>query len=221
MNKIRSRNVWLDIKYFIAFLSFVFFTISLFIIIDFRNIRRGYSVFIEFSSAHGIKKGTNLRMRGVNIGAVQNIKISYNSVLVSAYLHSNNILIPKNSIVETNQTGLLNEAVIDIIPLDIIKYDKLHHIDPFSSSCLQSDFICHLSYLEGDRGLNYDDLVRATTRISQRFDDPRFFNLFYIFLQNSIDVADSILDLTVDLSDIVVTISYSMYKFIEMYLNGL
>lgn len=216
MNKIRSRNIWLDAKYLLAFFFFIFFTISLCLVINFQVVRKSYSVFIEFHNAHGIKKGTQVRIRGINIGSVKNVKIAYNSIIVLAHLQSSEILIPKNSIIETNQTGLLNESVIDIIPLENIKTNHTVDINPFSSKCLKSKFICHLSYLEGDRGLNYDDLVRATTRISQRFDDPRFFNLFYIFLQNSIDVSDSILDLTIDVSDIIAIVSYSMYKFFQM-----
>jgi len=109
----------------------------------------------------------------------------------------------------------LNESFIDIIPLENIKYSE--GIDPLSVECFKSKFVCHLSYLEGDRGLNYDDLVRATTRISQRFDDPRFFNLFYIFFQNAIDLSDNMLDLTIDFSDIISIISYSIYKFVMIH----
>jgi len=81
MNKIRLRNIWCDLKYIIFFIFFILFTIGLWIIIDFRIIDKGYSIFIEFNNAHGIKKGTDLRIRGIDIGSVKNIKMNYNSIL--------------------------------------------------------------------------------------------------------------------------------------------
>ena len=45
--------------------------------------------------------------------------------------------------------------------------------------------------------------MRATTRISQRFDDPRFFNLFYIFLHNGIELSDNIVYLSLQLLDLL------------------
>nr|YP_010502316.1 uncharacterized protein Ycf22 [Grateloupia turuturu]QHD45185.1 Ycf22 [Grateloupia turuturu]UXC96729.1 uncharacterized protein Ycf22 [Grateloupia turuturu] len=135
-------------------------------------------------------------MRGINIGYVKNIKMNFNSVLVLVHVKSNNILIPKNAIIETSQTGLLNDAVIDILPLETIFIENMRDFDVFSNVCLESKFLCNLSYIYGERGLNYDDLIRAATRISQRFDDPRFFNLLYIFLQNSLEISEDIANTT-------------------------
>ena len=178
-----------NIIMFSFFIAFFQFTACL----KYRN--SDYSFFIEFNDAQGIKLGTPIRLRGVEIGSVQNIKLKFNCVLVAAKINSNNIVISKNSIVETNQTGLLNESVVDITPLDVLQLKKDNKSNnPVSSFCDSSSIICNNMYIIGDRGLNYDDLVRSTTRISQRFDDPRFFHFFYVFLQNSIELTDIILD---------------------------
>nr|YP_009332753.1 hypothetical chloroplast RF22 [Membranoptera weeksiae]AHZ94765.1 hypothetical chloroplast RF22 [Membranoptera weeksiae] len=137
-----------------------------------------------------------------------------NSIVVLVYIKSSKILIPKRSIIETNQTGLFNDIVIDIIPLGqlpVIKQLSTKEIDinVFSNNCLKSKFLCNYHYLYGGRGLNYDDLMRAATRISQRFDDPRFFSLFYIFLQNNIDISDDILY-------VFKNISYILYLFMNI-----
>nr|YP_010986233.1 hypothetical protein UYL67_pgp187 [Pachymeniopsis lanceolata]WOL37151.1 hypothetical protein [Pachymeniopsis lanceolata] len=135
-------------------------------------------------------------MRGINVGYVKNIKMNFNSVLVLVHIKSKNILVPKNVVIETSQTGLLNDAVIDIIPLGTVSLENMPDIDVFSDVCLESKFLCNLSYIYGERGLNYDDLIRAATRISQRFDDPRFFNLLYVFLQNSLEISEDIANTT-------------------------
>lgn len=171
--------------------------ISVLIIICLNNRNSYYSFFIEFNNASGINKGTAIRMRGVDIGSIQNLRIQPNSVLTLAKINSSNIFIPRDSIIETSQTGLLNEAVIDIIPLTSLPFLSQSSPNPFSSNCKNSSIVCNKMYLIGDRGLNYDDLVRSTTRISQRFDDPRFFNLFYVFLQNGIELTDIILELVI------------------------
>lgn len=154
-----------------------------------------YSFFIEFSNANGIQLGTPIRMRGIYVGFAETIKLKLNSVLVIVRIRSKKVLIPACSVIETTQTGLLNEPVIDIIPLiDLVNTNRQNY-DPLSSFCDSSTIICNSGYVIGDRGLNYDDLIRSATRISQRFDDPRFFSIFYIFLQNSIDVTGSVIEL--------------------------
>ena len=44
-----------------------------------------------------------------------------NSVVVIAHINSPKILLPKKSLIETNQTGLFNDTIIDVIPLEIIQ----------------------------------------------------------------------------------------------------
>lgn len=155
-------------------------------------------------------------MRGVNIGYVQNIKINPNSVLVAVYINSSDILIPKNSIIETSQTSLFNNTVIDIIPLDkhLANYPK--NIKLFDQHCYKSYVICNNQYVIGERGLNYDDLIRATTRIAQRFDDPRLFNLLYFFLQNSLEISDDIVSISSNTSSLCIII-YSFLQYLFLY----
>lgn len=170
----------------------VFFLLTLFILLLISLCKKRnekYSFFIEFNNANGIIIGTPIKMRGISIGFINNIQLKVNSVLVSATVDSHKTLIPKSSIIETSQIGLLNESVVEIIPVEII----ISNIGngPLSIMCDSSSIICNNMYLSGERGLNYDDLVRATTRISQRFDDPTFFYMFCGFLEQTIELVDS------------------------------
>nr|YP_010904228.1 hypothetical protein REQ04_pgp148 [Catenella fusiformis]WCH57479.1 hypothetical protein [Catenella fusiformis] len=183
------------------FLGFVCFVVAVSIAISFNFSIGGYSIFIEFKNAYGIREGTNIRMRGINIGYVKKTKIDLNSILVLVHIQSRHVLIPQNSIIETNQTGLLNDTVIDIIPLDILCQQQLKNVNVLSKECYKSKIICHLNYLQGERGLNYDDLIRAATRISQRFDDPSLFHIFYLFLQNSLELSDGVFNVVFDMSN--------------------
>jgi len=83
-------------------------------------------------------------------------------VLVLAKVNSSKIVISKNSIIETTQTGLLNESIIDIIPFDNFNNINYLYPNPLSNLCDTSNIICNSMYIKGDRGLNYDDLIRST-----------------------------------------------------------
>lgn len=162
-----------------------------------------YTFFIEFNDANSLKIGTPIRFRGINIGSVQSIKLKHDCVLVLAKVNSSKIIISRNSIIETTQTGLLNESIIDIITLDNSNSINNLYNNPLSKICDTSSIICNSAYLKGNRGLNYDDLIRSTTRISQRFDDPRFFNLFYVFLHNGIELTDTLLELFISILELL------------------
>lgn len=202
MKKVRADNVHVNINMILSFILIFVFILGTTLFTVFIRRGRHYSFFIEFKSAYGISKGTPIRLRGMNIGYINSIRIQSNSILTLANINSNRICIPKDSIIETNQTGLLNETVIDIIPLVSVYNTAGLKVDPLSKTCSSHNIICQSMYIEGDRGLNYDDLIRATTRISQRFDDPRFFNILYIFLQNMIEISDNFLEFIVSLSDL-------------------
>nr|AYR06522.1 hypothetical protein [Rhodogorgon sp.] len=187
--------------------------ISICMTISLQSKNKSYSFFIEFENVNGIREGTPIRLRGLEVGLIQSIKIKSNSILTLAKISSNNVYIPRDSIIETNQTGLLNQTIIDIIPLN--SFNLKLNLNPLSTECYLSSIICNGMYLEGDRGLNYDDLIRSTTRISQRFDDPRFFNLFYIFLQNSIELSDTILEVTHNFSDVILVFCLYFQRFLS------
>nr|YP_009313459.1 Hypothetical protein ycf22 [Galaxaura rugosa]SCW21713.1 Hypothetical protein ycf22 [Galaxaura rugosa] len=202
--KIKSYKITTELISLLFLLFVVTFTLFSWFILNNRSLNQGYSVFIELDTASGIQKGTPLRYRGLQIGLVKDIINDINSVLALVNINSTNNIIPSNSLIETNQTGILNDSVIDIIPLEILNVDSSNSFNPLSIECSSRHILCHLSYIEGERGLNYDDLIRAATRISQRFDDPRFFNLFYMFLQNSVDFTDHISNFIVDAVDFAI-----------------
>nr|YP_009732438.1 hypothetical protein [Gracilaria textorii]QHS70958.1 hypothetical protein [Gracilaria textorii] len=151
-------------------------------------------------------------MRGINIGYVNKIQVKYNYILIKVNINVPSVLIPKNSLVETTQTGLLNDTVIDITPLKNITVQDIENINVFAKSCAKSLFVCHYDYIKGERGLNYDDLVRAATRISQRFDDPVLFNLVNVLLQNTIYISNEFIELTDIIVDTAILIYDYMYQ---------
>nr|YP_009395747.1 hypothetical protein [Herposiphonia versicolor]ARW64727.1 hypothetical protein [Herposiphonia versicolor] len=186
-------------------LSIFFFFLSIFILVfSFINVNNnnGYILFVEFNDAYGLKEGTTVNFRGLKIGYISRIKIHVNKVIVVIKIKCLNTMIPQRCIIEANQIGLFNDRIISITPLKDIPLQTSKKYSQLLKSCNDSLFIRPNSYLRGYKGINYDDLVRATTRISQRFDDPRFFNLFYVLLKNSIEISDELLFLIYNSSNL-------------------
>jgi phospholipid/cholesterol/gamma-HCH transport system substrate-binding protein len=179
---------------------FTLFCLAMHLFCSFLPRSSSYSFFIELNNASGIHAGTIVHMRGVRIGSIQAIRLKLNCVLAIVKIDSSKTLIPVSSIIETTQAGLLNEPVVDIIPRHHAAYHNEQKSNPLSTCCDSSTIICNKMYVVGSRGLNYDDLIRSTTRISQRFDDPRFFNVFYVFLQNGIEAVELFMELLSSMS---------------------
>nr|BED43124.1 Ycf22 protein [Pyropia sp. Myanmar_A]BED43321.1 Ycf22 protein [Pyropia sp. Myanmar_B]BED43518.1 Ycf22 protein [Pyropia sp. Myanmar_C] len=200
-----------------CFLGFVtFLSIGLWHVINKTSQHQSYKAFIEFDSAYGIQEGTSVRLRGLPIGKVIGISQSSDSILTSIKIKSSNTIIPKTSLIETNQTGLLNDTVIDIIPLDNLAKDSYFIKEgPLSKNCDNKQIVCNLNYLRGERGLNYDDLIRATTRISQRFDDPNLFYGLYYLMGNIIKLSNNFVNFTEQLTYISVFFRLQLENFPE------
>nr|WGH12776.1 hypothetical protein Ycf22 [Echinothamnion sp.] len=196
MNDVPNFNDYYFIKYFKKFLSiFIFILFVLVFVFSFIGLKddKGYSLFIEFNNAYGLKEGTNVTFRGVKVGYVSRVGIHLNKVIVLLNINKQNTFIHKNSIFEATQVGLFNDIIVTITPLQDIQSKNLLSNFTLYKDCSSLSIVCPNSYIKGYKGINYDDLIRATTRISQRFDDPRFFNLFYLFLKNGINVSDELL----------------------------
>lgn len=158
--------------------------------------KKGYSLFVEFNDGYGLKEGTSVNYRGIKIGVVTRVSVNASKVVTLLKIKSHKILIPINSIFEANQIGIFNDIVVSITPPKI--YTLENSIDDKSIK-----FLTPNSYIKGYKGISYDDLIRSTTRISQRFDDPRFFSLFYVFLKNSIYLSDEVLIFTHNFANIL------------------
>jgi phospholipid/cholesterol/gamma-HCH transport system substrate-binding protein len=119
-----------------------------------------YCIYFQLIDATGVKKGTAVKYRGTPVGEVVAVK----DMVAKAKMY---VKLPKSCFVEANQTGLLNETVIDISPL-VISPQLL-------APKLEDEQLEEDSILTAYKGVHYDDLVRATTRVAQRLDDPKLF----------------------------------------------
>ncbi|XP_065866081.1 protein TRIGALACTOSYLDIACYLGLYCEROL 2, chloroplastic isoform X2 [Euphorbia lathyris] len=136
-----------------------------------RSRFRKYVALFEFSQACGISTGTAVRIRGVTVGNVIKVNPSLRSIEVVAEVDDDKIIIPKNSLVEVNQSGLLMETLIDITPRDPIPSPS---VGPLDAECVKEGLIvCDRQKIQGYQGVSIDALVGICTRLGRELEGDR------------------------------------------------
>ncbi|KVI03195.1 protein TRIGALACTOSYLDIACYLGLYCEROL 2, chloroplastic [Cynara cardunculus var. scolymus] len=126
---------------------------------------RKYVAVFEFSQACGISTGTQVRIRGVTVGNVIRVNPSLRSIEAVVEVEDDKTIIPRNSLIEVNQSGLLMETMIDITPRDPIPTPSVGPLDP---DCVKEGVIlCDREKLRGYQGVSLDALVGIFTRLGR------------------------------------------------------
>lgn len=78
-------------------------------------------------------------------------------------------IIPKNSLIEVNQSGLLMETLIDITPRSPLPVPSAGPLDP---DCVKEGLIvCDRQKITGQVGVSLDILVGIFTRLGREMED--------------------------------------------------
>ncbi|KAI3824379.1 hypothetical protein L1987_05837 [Smallanthus sonchifolius] len=126
---------------------------------------RKYVAVFEFNQACGISTGTQVRIRGVTVGNVIRVNSSLKSVEAVVEVEDDRTIIPRNSLIEVNQSGLLMETIIDITPRDPIPTPSFGPLDP---NCVKEGVIvCDREKFKGYQGVSLDELVGIFTRLGR------------------------------------------------------
>lgn len=90
------------------------------------------------------------QIRGVRIGSAIHVKPKLEAVEVQIEVHDQGVVIPKNSVIEANQSGLIAEPFIDITPqVPIPQYQ----FGPLDLDCAEEGLIaCHGGTVQGEQG---------------------------------------------------------------------
>lgn len=79
------------------------------------------------------------------------------------------VIIPRNSLIEVNQSGLLMETMIDITPRDPIPTPG---VGPLHADCVKEGLIlCDRQKIKGSQGVSLDELVGIFTRIGREVEE--------------------------------------------------
>ncbi|KAG8385062.1 hypothetical protein BUALT_Bualt03G0002400 [Buddleja alternifolia] len=134
-----------------------------------RSKFRKYLAVFEFDQASGICTGTPVRIRGVNVGNVVRVNPSLRSIEAVVEVDDDKVIIPRNALIEVNQSGLLMETLIDITPRDPIPAPS---VGPLDTLCVKEGLIvCDRQKIKGHQGVSLDALVGIFTRIGREVEE--------------------------------------------------
>lgn len=124
-----------------------------------------YEVILEFPCASGITIGTVVRIRGVDVGSVINVRPCLEKIDAKIQVMDSTSYIPRNALVEVNQSGLVGETIIDITPMRSIPQPSVGPLDPRCPS--EGLIVCDKERLKGKQGVSMDDLMRLCGKMAK------------------------------------------------------
>ncbi|BAY07457.1 MlaD family protein [Calothrix sp. NIES-2098] len=160
--------------------------------------RSSYKAIVEFANAGGMQKGSTVRYRGVKVGNISAIRPMANNIEVEIEIVQPDLIIPKDVVVEANQSGLISESIIDITPKSSIPAGAVT-AKPLDKNCDRNLIICNGAHLPGQVGISIDQLIRSTTELATVYNDPKFYRNVNRLLESSTAAATSLTSLSRDL----------------------
>lgn len=135
-----------------------------------------YEAVLEFPFASGITIGTVVRIRGVDVGTVINVRPCLERIDAKIQVTDSSMYIPRNAFVEVNQSGLVGETLIDITPMNPVPRPSVGPLDPSCSS--EGLIVCDKERIRGQQGVSMDDLMRLCGKMARNTKDSDLKDLF-------------------------------------------
>ncbi len=184
----------------------VIVSLGLFAMVAFwlRGVRLGnqsYQVIVEFSNATGMQVGTPVRYRGVKVGRVMDIKAESNQVEVVLEITSSDLVIPRDVSVQSNQSGLLSESYVDIIPKNPLP-QNLPPANPLSPDCPVT-IICDQTRLLGQNGIGLERLIGSLVDFTELYTSEELFANLNQAAQKTAIAAGEVTKLSGQVSDLI------------------
>ena len=163
---------------------------------------RSFSVTVDFATTGGVQPGSAVRYRGVTIGRINRISPDPNGVAVQIDIAPADLIIPRDSEVTVNQSGLLGETLLDIVPRKPLP-DGAVAAKPLDRDCNKELILCEGSRINGTLGISTDELVRASIKFANVYSDPQFIGNINSLTKNSSDAAAQITILSKEVTGLV------------------
>jgi len=164
---------------------------------------RSYKVIVEFTNIAGMEIGATVRYRGVAVGKITQTRPGPNGVEVEIEISPSDLVIPKDVVVEANQSGLLGSTSIDITPTKTLVATV--KTKPLDRDCDRNLIVCNNARLPGQTGVSVDELIRSTIRFSAVYSDPKFFANVNSVVTNAAQAAAEVAQLSREFSSLAKT----------------
>ncbi len=181
-----------------------------------RNVKFGqtsYKIIIQFPDAYGLKVGSNVRYRGIEVGKIVTLNPTANYVEVTTEISPANLPIPRDVDITTNRSGFIGETFVDIIPQSDLSAAAVS-LSPLKSSCQSAKtIICEGDILNGDSGVSFEQLLPSTLRLTELYSSPEFYANLNSAIVNVSSTAEEISKLSGELIKLAGDVSRQLDDF--------
>jgi len=157
---------------------------------------RGFRFTVTYPNVAGLAEGSSVRLRGVAVGRVERILPQAAQVEVRVAIDQP-LVIPRDALFVTTQTGLVGETVMDILPQAAVQLTG----SPLAADCDRSQIICDGDRVEGEPGVGFGQLLVQVDRLVTRINNDEFFDTLNATLEGITRVADSVANLSETLEE--------------------
>lgn len=158
---------------------------------------RGFRFTVTYPNVAGLAEGSSVRLRGVAVGRVERIVPQAAQVEVQVAIDQP-LIIPRDALFITKQTGLVGETVVDILPRGSVEEAVG---SPLAADCDRSQIICDGDVVEGKPGVDFGQLLIRLERLLARVNDDEVFSTLNATLEGITRVADSVANLSETLEE--------------------
>ncbi len=169
-----------------------------------RNVtlgRTSYTIFVEFEDVAGLKEGTPVNFRGVQVGNVRDIDVSNELATARLEINRLDLKIPVESFVSAQSSALIGDTSLDIDPLLVLP--NLDSLDsPLGKDCDDRLILCDGSHIRGEKVASLSDLIIAMDELASLLGDADLVTSLKNTAASAADATAGITRLTDDLSEL-------------------
>jgi len=171
-----------------------------------------FTFLIKMPDASGLNTGSVVRFRGVEVGRVTALTAQTDGVDVQVNIENSKLIIPKQSIAETNQSGFLGNTNIDIFPpKDKQVIDPT--LSPLAKDCNSELIICQGGVVAGSQGVSFIALLKDSSTTLRKINDQNLIDNLNETLVSAKTTARSVQKLTESANRLVGTFENQLTKF--------
>lgn len=145
---------------------------------------------VKFPLADGLSEGAPVRYRGVQVGKVRELSPNPNNVEITVSIYDSTLIIPKNSSIQTLESGILGNTIVQIVPQG--KMSEEEGLNPIGEDCDNSKIICNGTTVDGTPGPSFTALLQESSSLLRKVNDEKILENLSATLQSTTDAARSV-----------------------------
>lgn len=171
-----------------------------------------FTFIVKLPDATGLNVGSPVRFRGVSVGRVKSLKAASEIAEVVVEVDNAQLIMPRESVVETNQSGFLGNTTIDIAPKVALSSSEPSFL-PLSQNCNKEKVICLNSSIDGEIGVSFNELIKESAQIARKLNNQGLIENIDKTLTTVNGAAKSIQKLTESANRVIGAIEDPLKKF--------